>query len=105
SAASFPVTITGTIGTATDVDYFAFSLAAGQSVSMNLMVPSTKDYDLYLYATSGSYVARSINAGNGVPESIRYANPGAQATYYAQVKGYQSAFSATLPYTLIISKQ
>jgi len=106
SSAAFPVTITGTIGTSTDVDYFKFTLDAGQTVLMNLTVPATKDYDLYLYNSSGTSLARSINAGNGVPESITYANPSSQTLiYYTTVKGYQGAFSATDPYTLVISKQ
>ena len=106
TSATFPVTITGTIGTSTDVDYYKLTLDAGQTLSANLTVPSSEDYDLDLYSSSGSILTRSINAGNGVPEAITYTNSGAQTiTCYPTVRGYGGAFSATQTYTLIIRKQ
>jgi hypothetical protein len=101
----FPVTISGTIETSTDVDYFKLTLGAGQTLTMSLDVPPTADYDLYLYNSSGSKLAQSINSGDGVAESIMYASTSSQATtVYAEVRSY-SGFDATATYTLILREQ
>ncbi|HMW01059.1 MAG TPA: PPC domain-containing protein, partial [Acidobacteriota bacterium] len=102
---AFPVTVTGKIGTSSDRDYFRFTLGSGQSVTINLTVPSNKDYDLYLLSNSGVTEARSTKAGNGVAESITFTNTSSGTnTYFAEVEGYSSAFSTTASYTLRIAK-
>lgn len=102
---AFPVTITGKIGSTTDRDYFRFTLGSGQSVTINLTVPSNKDYDLYLLSNSGFIEARSTRAGNGLAESITFTNTSSGTnTYFAQVEGYNRAYSTTANYTLRIAK-
>ncbi|MBX7220252.1 MAG: pre-peptidase C-terminal domain-containing protein [Blastocatellia bacterium] len=103
--AAFPLTITGQVGSSTDRDYFKFTLAAGQSVTINLTVPSTRDYDLYLLSTSGYVEARSTNNGKGISESITFTNTSSGTnTYFAEVEGYSGAFSTSANYTLVIAK-
>jgi len=92
-------TVTGYIGSSTDVDYFKVSLAAGKTLTLNLTVPSTKDYDLRLYNSSGTLLKSSTN-GTGLAETITYTNGSSTATYYIRVYGYNSAYSTTLSYQL-----
>jgi hypothetical protein len=90
--------ITAMIGTSTDIDWFKFS---NTSTNKNIRVTLTNlpfDYDLYLYNSSGTLLARSENGGTN-SEIIKY-NNGAVATYYIRVKGYNGAFSNSQCYTL-----
>jgi hypothetical protein len=90
----------GYIGTPTDVDYFKVSLPSGRNLTLNLTVPSTKDYDLYIYSSTGTQLARSINP-TGQAETITYRNTGTSAkSIYIKVIGYNSAYSTSLSYTL-----
>jgi hypothetical protein len=72
------------------------TLPAGRTLVADLAMPSTKDYDLKLYNSSGTQIGSSTNAA-GVAEKITYANSGsASITVYLRVYGYNSAYSTTL---------
>ncbi len=104
SAASFPVQVTGKISTSSDVDHFKLSLAASASLSIDLSMPSNKDYDVYLLSLSGVIEARSVRNGNGLAEAIRFTNTSSGTnTYYVKVVGYNGANSTT-SYLLSIAK-
>lgn len=94
--------ITAMIGTATDVDYFKFTTTtSAPKIKVNLSsLPG--DYDLYLYNASGTQIASSANSGT-TAEQIIYNTATAGATYYIRVKGYNSAYSATQCYNLLVS--
>jgi Zn-dependent metalloprotease len=92
------VAMTGYVSSASDVDYFKLSLPAG-TITVDLTVPSTKDYDLKLYSSNGTTQIGSGTNGSGVAEHITYTNATAQ-TVYIKVYGYSGAYSTTLPYTL-----
>jgi hypothetical protein len=65
-----------------------------------MTVPSTKDYDLKFYNSSGTTLASGTN-GTGVAENVTYRNSGTAAmTVYIRAYGYNSAYSTTLSYTL-----
>ena len=92
--------LTGYIGTSTDVDYFKVSLAAGKTLTVEMQPPSTKDYDVKLYNTAGTTLASGTN-GTGAKETVTYKNTGTAAmTVYIKNYGYNSAYSATLSYTI-----
>lgn len=98
-----PIAVTGKISSSTDVDYFKIYVPAGKKMSFVLKVPSTKDYDLYVYNSSGSLVAKS-ELGTGQTETITVSNSGTtQALVYVLVKGYNGAYSTTLSYRLEIT--
>jgi|GEM_PF-802202 len=104
STASFPVNVSGQIASATDVDHFQLSLAAGRQLNIDFNMPATKDYDLYLLSASGIIEARSVRVGNGVAESIRFSNTSSGTnTYYIKLVGYAGANSSVL-YGLSIAK-
>jgi len=93
-------TVTGKVGSSTDSDYFKVTLPAGGTLTADLTVPATKDYDLKLYNASGTQIGSST-AGTGAAEKITYTNSGsANATVYLRVYGYNRAYSTTLSYQL-----
>lgn len=84
------------IYSSTDVDYYKFTISTTKSINISLTT-LPKDYDLYLYNSAGTLVARSEN-GSTTSESITYT--AAAGTYYVRVVGYNSAYSTTSKYTL-----
>ena len=92
----FNTNITGLINPAGDIDNYKFVITTAGTITISLST-LPKDYDLKLLNSAGTQVAISQN-GSTTSETINYtAAPG---TYYAQVYGYASAFSATSCYTL-----
>ncbi len=94
-------------GTATGRRAFArkVTLAANQTTAWSLTVPSTGDYDLYLYSmTPGTYgkptvLASSTNAATDTDESISY-TPSAATTAFVVVKRVSGSGSCTLASTI-----
>jgi Zn-dependent metalloprotease len=95
-AISSGVSYSSYIYTSTDVDYYKFTVSTAKFISLSLTT-LPKDYDLYLYNSSGKLVAKSEN-GSTTSESITYS--AASGTYYAKVVGYNGAYSTTSKYTL-----
>jgi hypothetical protein len=93
-------TIVGTMGNTTDKDYFALSLAAGETVKIDMTGPSGNDYDLYLVNASGTTLKSST--GSTSTESVTYTNGSSAATVYPEVISY-SGSSTTSPYTLTLT--
>ncbi|MFZ4783923.1 MAG: fibronectin type III domain-containing protein [Flavobacteriales bacterium] len=94
--------ITARIGSSTDQDWFKFSTTTAQK---NIRIDLTNlpaDYDVVLYNPSGVQVGISQNSGT-TAEAIVY-NNGPTGTYKVKVYGYNSAFNATLCYTLKASR-
>ena len=64
------------------------TLGAGKTLTATLKPPATADYDLYLYNSAGTLVARSI-LGTGATDTAAYRNAGGAAvTVYARVVSY-----------------
>ncbi len=97
-----PTNVTAYIGTSSDVDYFRLTLPAGHTVTVDMAVPSGKDYDIKLYNSSGSQLAYGYN-GTGQPEHVTYTNSGSSSMYvYIRVYPY-NGYSSSIPYTLDVS--
>ena len=88
------------IGSSTDVDYYKFTQGTTGYITINL-TNLPYDYDLYLYNSSGTLVARSENA-NTTSEYIRY-NASRTGTYYVKVVGYNGAYSTSTAYSLKVN--
>jgi hypothetical protein len=72
-------TIVGTMGNTTDKDYFALSLAANETVKIDMAGgPSGADYDLYLVNAADGTLKSST--GGTVTESLSYTNGASAAT-------------------------
>jgi serine protease len=84
-----PTTVSGSISSRSDTDYFRLSLPAGKSLSSSLALTSSKaDYDLYLYDQTGKLLFSS-RLGAGRTETITTSNTSANAvTYFLRVVYY-----------------
>jgi len=93
-------TIVGTMGNSTDKDYFALSLAANETVKVDMAGGATgSDYDLYLVTAADATLKSST--GSTSTESVTYTNGATAATVYAKVLSYGG--SGTTPYTLTLT--
>ncbi|ARU59742.1 hypothetical protein CBW65_00785 [Tumebacillus avium] len=87
----------GKLTTTADQDWFKFNTGATGTIAVTLTnLPG--DYDLYLYNSAGTEVAKSWNSGTS-NESISY-NSTASGTYYVKVVGYNGAMSNSVAYAL-----
>ena len=93
--------VTGKIGTSSDVDYFKVTIPANRTFTVDLVPPSTKDYDVYILNSSGTVLASGLN-GTGAAEHISIVNGSSSKIYYVKVKGYYS-YSSTLTYLLTLT--
>ncbi len=98
AVATSGTTVKGYISSSSDTDYFKVTVATGHTLKAVLTPPSTSDFDLYIYNSSGSLVASSI-LGTGAVDTASVTNSGASATYYVRVRYYAGA-STVNPYTL-----
>jgi serine protease len=99
-AVAAPTTVTGTMGSRTDTDYFALTLPAGATLTATLTPPSTADYDLYLYNSAGTQIAAS-ERGRGQVDTASVRNSGsAGAVVYARVVFYSGGTGSNGAYTL-----
>jgi serine protease len=67
------VTISGSLSTKTDTDYYVISIPAGRTVAVSMAPGMSSDFDLYAYNAAGSRVATSTK-GSGLAESITLTN-------------------------------
>jgi len=96
-------TISGTMASSSDNDYFRVSVPAGRTLSTSLSPNSASDYDLYLYNSTGTLVARSLR-GTGLVDTASVSNGSAStATFYVRVRYYSGRTGATGTYTLAIN--
>ncbi len=96
-------TLSGTMASSSDTDYFKLNVAAGATLRGTLTPNSASDYDLYLYNSAGTLVARSIR-GTGLVDTASVTNTsGAPATYYVRVRFYSGASGAAGSYTLAVN--
>ncbi len=93
-------TISGTMSSSSDKDFFKVSLAAGRKLRVDMVGPSTTDYDLYLVNGSGTTLVAS--EGSTSSESLTYTNGSSAQTVYLKVISY-SGSSTTQRYTLTLS--
>lgn len=91
--------IVGTMGNATDKDYFALSLAANETLKIDMVGPAN-DYNLYLVNASDRTLKKST--GKTSTETLTYTNGASAATVYAKVIPHTGS-STTQPYTLTLT--
>lgn len=89
-------TVNANIGSSSDTDYFVVQLPAGKTLSA-VMTPalSSADYDLYIYNSVGTQIAKSEN-GAGAVDSASVTNTGSGTiARYVQVKYYSGGTGST----------
>jgi len=88
-------TVNATIGSSSDTDYYSISLPAGKTLSATLTPNASSDYDLYIYNSNGSIIARSEN-GTGQVDTTSSTNTGGSAvTRYVRVVRYSGGSGST----------
>ncbi len=93
-------TVTALIGSSSDVDYFRVTVPGYTTLNVVMTPPSTKDYDVKLYNSSGTVLASGTN-GTGQVENVSWYNNSSSSKYvYIKVYGYNGAYSTTLTYTM-----
>lgn len=90
----------GYIWSTDDLDYFKIYASAGEIIGLSLS-SLPHDYDLALYGPDRSLMASSTNAGT-LAEQISEPAP-VTGNFYIRVKGFEGAFNAFDPYTLLAS--
>jgi serine protease len=88
-------TISGTMSSSSDTDYFRVTVAAGTTLTSTLTPNSSSDYDLYVYNSGGTQVGSSVK-GTGLVDAVTITNSGsAAATYYVRVRFYSGGTGTT----------
>jgi serine protease len=97
-------TVNGNMGSTTDSDYFVVQLPAGKTLTATMTPGSTSDYDLYIYNSAGTQLAKSEN-GSGSVDAASSANTGSTtAARYVRVVYYSGGTGSTNgKYTLKLS--
>ncbi len=91
------VVVFGNMATSTDTDYFRVDLAAGKTLTSTLTpTSSTADYDLIVYNSVGTEIARSEN-GAGAVDSVAVKNTNTSGTIarFVRVVYYSGGTGAT----------
>jgi Zn-dependent metalloprotease len=93
-------TVQGYLADSRDTSYFKLTLPAGATLTARLEVPRTSDFDLYIYNSNGTLIAKSEN-GTGLAEEAKVVNTSTQAfTRYVRVTYYSGAVGEAAPYAL-----
>ena len=83
------------MGTTTDTDYFVVQLPAGKTLTSVLTPGATKDYDLFVYNSSGALLAKSEN-GAGLTDTVSVTNTGTSTfARYVRVVYYSGGTGST----------
>jgi serine protease len=88
-------TVAGTMGSASDNDYYRVTLPAGRTLVATLKPNSSSDYDLYVYNSNGNLIGRSEN-GTGATDAVSVSNSGSGAlTRYIRVIRWSGGTGST----------
>jgi serine protease len=88
-------TVNGTFASSSDTDYFVVQLPAGKTLTATLTPNASSDYDVYIYNSAGTLLARSEN-GTGAVDSTSSANTGSStAARYVRVVYYSGGVGST----------
>lgn len=90
----------GTLSSSSDVDWYKLDVTGPGTISISLSHASNVDFDWFLYAATGSYIAYASTSNN--PEVGSKAVTAA-GTYYVRVKSYSGTGAYTLTVTGPIS--
>lgn len=103
NAVAAPVTLTGTMGTNTDSDFFRVDLPAGATLTSTLTPNSSSDYDLYVYDSAGTLLGKSERS-SGLVDTVSVTNSsGSTAQRYVKVLYYSGNTGSGGTYSLQLS--
>jgi serine protease len=95
-------TVNGTVSSRYDTDYYRVNLSPGSTLGAVLAPVATANYDLYLYNSNGTELARST-LGTGAQDSLSVRNSGSTtAAYYVRVRYVSGTTGSGGTYSLAI---
>jgi serine protease len=94
-------TLSGSMASSSDNDYFRVAVPAGGTLSARLTPNASSDYDLYVYNASGTQVGSSVK-GTGQVDTVTVTNGGAAANYFVRVRFYSGSTGSAGTYTLAL---
>ena len=95
AVATANTTLNGVMGSGSDTDYFSLSLPAGRTLTATLTPNASSDYDLFIYNSTGTLIARS-ERGTGLVDAASVTNTGTGAlTRYVRVVYFSGGTGAT----------
>ncbi len=95
AVATANTTLNGVMGSSSDTDYFSLSLPAGRTLTATLTPNASSDYDLFIYNSNGTLIARS-ERGTGLVDAASVTNTGTGAlTRYVRVVYFSGGTGAT----------
>jgi serine protease len=95
SVATTGTTVNGSMSSSTDTDYFVVQLPAGKTLTATMTPNASSDYDLYIYNSAGTLLARSEN-GTGAIDTASSANTGTTTSArYVRVVYYSGGTGST----------
>jgi Secretion system C-terminal sorting domain/Fibronectin type III domain/Sortilin, neurotensin receptor 3, len=98
----YPSSITASIGSGTDVDWFKFTTTTSATKIRITLSNLPANYDVYLYDKGLRELGRSVQTGT-TSELVIYNGTATRATYYIKVQGANSSsFSASSCYSLML---
>ncbi|MBK8724469.1 MAG: M4 family metallopeptidase [Holophagaceae bacterium] len=100
SIATSGTTISGTMASSTDQDWYKCTLGAGRTMVTTLTPNASSDYDLYVYNSNVTQIGSATN-GTGAVDSVSVTNTGTSAfVRYAKVIFYSGSTGTAGTYTL-----
>jgi serine protease len=88
-------TVSGSMGSSSDNDYYRISLPAGGTLVSTLTPNSSSDYDLYVYNSNGVLIGRS-ERGTGLVDTVSVTNTGSSTfTRYIRVVYWSGGTGST----------
>ncbi len=88
-------TVSGAMGSSSDTDYFVVQLPAGKTLTSTLTPGASADYDLFVYNSAGTQIAKSEN-GAGAVDAASVTNTGTGTiARYVRVVYYSGGTGAT----------
>jgi serine protease len=100
---SLPTTVSGSMATTSDTDFYKVSVAAGSKLVVTLAPNASSNYDLYVYNAAGRPVAYSAK-GVGQADTVTVSNTGsASAIAYVRVIRISGLTGTSGSYTLAMS--
>ena len=90
------VGVAGSLSSSSDYDWYKLVVSGPGTISISLSHATNVDFDWFLYAATGSYIAFASTSNN--PE-VGSKTVTAAGTYYVRVKGYSGSGAYTLTVT------
>jgi serine protease len=96
--------VNANMGSSSDTDYFSVQLPAGKTLTATLTPGASADYDLYVYNSAGTLLAKSVNGAGSIDAASSANTTTGTSPRYVRVVYYSGGTGSTYgKYTLKLS--